>query len=857
MDHAGWSYSGAAAVISALSRSGWRGLLTHPGQLALAVIGVMAGVAVVVGVDLTRVSAMRAMTLSNEAVLGRATHRISSSQGALDETVFLNAREVLRGHADVTPVLEGWVSVESARSAVRVLGVDPLSEASFERVAVDTQQWVNGRTFVNLIAKPGAFFATAQTASSYGWSMGATVPVRVNGRTHGLLLAGWLNSGPGNDDLLLMDVATAQELLQSMGTLSYVDVRLDDPGAAEQLFAPLRGSGLQIRSAGSQLSHALKMTRSFYTNLTALSLLAALVGAFLVFNTMSFLVLQRRSEMGVLRALGVTASELFWRTLLEALAIGLAASLLGLAVGVMLAHALVGLVTQTINDLYYAVTVRQLNLTPWLLFKALIIGVGSSLIAAALPAIRAAKQPPRLTMRATAYAETAVHQSGRYVLGSVLSFGAAVFLLAGPARSVLAGFVGLFALLAGFALLTPLLMRWVLRLLSSARWVGISTRTSLACGLASAGRLSLATSALMVALAAVIGIGLMILSFRASVDTWLQQLLRADVYVSVQGPRSAAARGALDGEFVGRLSRSPGIRAVTTVWSIRIDGTHSGEASSWAVSVYGLTQEAFSGFQILEGDEAGAWDAFNAGAVMISEPLARHKEIAPGDDLSLLTSSGLRSFNVAAVYRDYGSDEGVIAMSRALFAQHWSEPGISGIGLYLADGNGIEEAKAALDDANQRQQVLAVQDSRSIRSQALSVFDRTFAVTQALRALAAVVAMVGVFSALMALQTERAREFGMLRVVGFTKKDMTVMSLTQCVIVGLVAGLLAVPAGLAICVGLIDGINLRSFGWSVDLVWTWGVFAGGVLLALLSAVVAGLVPAIKLGRMPIRSLRRS
>lgn len=840
-------------MISALSRSGWRGLLTHPGQLALAVVGVMAGVAVVVGVDLTRVSAMRAMTLSNEAVLGRATHRISSSQNSLDEQVYFRARSLLRGTADVSAVVEGWVQAEPGAPALRALGVDPLSEASFERVAIAQEQWINGRTFVDLIARPGAFFATRQTAAAYGWQMNGRVEVQINGASQTLLLAGWLDDAPGSHDLLLMDIASAQELFEGFGSISYVDIRLFDPTAAELLLAPLRGEGLQVRAAGSQLSHTLKMTRSFYTNLTALSLLAALVGAFLVFNTMSFLVIQRRREIGVLRALGVTSGEVFRRTQSEALLIGSVASVLGLVAGVALAQGLVGLVTQTINDLYYAVSVRELNVTPWQLAKALLIGVGSSLLAAAVPAHRASKQPPRLTMRATEAGGTVV-KSGSLGFVSAACFASGALLLFGPGKSVMLGFVGLFVVLGGFALLTPVVMRWFLGVLSRARWLGISARTSMACALSSSGRLALAASALMVALAAVVGIGLMILSFRGSVDSWLKQLLRADIYVAVQGPQTPNA--GVDSRLVQSLAESAALRAVTTVWSTRVDGTHRREPVSWNVSVYGLTWEAFSGFQLLQGDLETAWDAFNRGEVMVSEPLARHYQVTSGESITLNTEAGQRALRVAGVYRDYGSDAGVIAMSRDTFARHWREPGIGGIGLYLSDGSSADDARMALAQANHRQLALVVQDSLSIRGQALTVFDRTFAVTQALRALAALVAMVGVFSALMALQTERAREFGMLRAVGFTRSDLTRMSLAQCLVVGLVAGVVAVPAGLAICVGLIDGINLRSFGWSVSLLWTWDIFAGGVLLCVVSALAAGLLPALKLSRTPIQQLRR-
>lgn len=840
-------------MISALSRSGWRGLLTHPGQLVLAVVGVMAGVAVVVGVDLTRVSAMRAMTLSNEAVLGRATHRISSPQNNLDEKSYFRARDLLRGEGAVAAVVEGWVQAAPGAPAVRALGVDPLSEARFERVAIAQEQWVNGRTFVDLIARPGAFFTTRQTAASYGWSMNAAVEVRINGQNRELLLAGWLDDAPGSHDLLLMDIASAQELFESFGHISFVDIRLLEPADAPRLLAPLRREGYTVRPAGSQLSHTLKMTRSFYTNLTALSLLAALVGAFLVFNTMSFLVVQRRREIGVLRALGVTPAEVFRRTQWEALLIGSVASVLGLVAGVALAHGLVNLVTQTINDLYYAVSVRQLNVTTLQLAKALLLGVGCSLLAAAVPAYRASRLPPRLTMRASEPEATGL-SAASLSTASALCLGVGALLLLGPGKSVWLGFAGLFVVLGGFALITPVIMRWFLHRLSRARSLGVSARTSMACALSSSGRLALAASALMVALAAVIGIGLMILSFRGSVDSWLQQLLRADVYVAVQGPQTQQA--AVDSRFVRGLRESAALRAVTTVWSTQVDGVYLGADVSWSVSVYDLTREAFSGFQFLHGDADSAWAAFINGGIIVSEPFARHHVLDRGESVKLKTAAGVRSMPIAAIYQDYGSDAGVIAMNRDTFARHWAEPGVGGIGLYLAEGKSMDDARRVLAGANHRQLALVVQDSRSIREQALTVFDRTFAVTQALRALAALVAMVGVFSALMALQTERAREFGMLRAVGFTRADLTRMSLVQCLVVGLVAGLVAVPAGLAICVGLIDGINLRSFGWSVNLLWTWETFASGVLLCLVSALAAGLIPALKLSRTPIQQLRQ-
>jgi putative ABC transport system permease protein len=246
------------------------------------------------------------------------------------------------------------------------------------------------------------------------------------------------------------------------------------------------------------------------------------------------------------------------------------------------------------------------------------------------------------------------------------------------------------------------------------------------------------------------------------------------------------------------------------------------------------------GPRLLAGDAA----AFFAGeGVLVSEPLSYKRRVRVGDRITLITRAGPRPFPVAGIYRDYGSDAGAILMHRRTYDRHFDDPYISSVALYAAPGvpvsSLVERARAAARPDEQ----LLVRSNRALRQATLEVFDRTFEVTSVLRLLALVVAAFGVMSALMALELERTRELGVLRALGFTGQQVAGLVAIETGLLGLVAGLLAIPVGTALAAVLVFVINRRSFGWTMELELGLAALLLAPLLGLVAGLVGGLYPA--------------
>ena len=218
--------------------------------------------------------------------------------------------------------------------------------------------------------------------------------------------------------------------------------------------------------------------------------------------------------------------------------------------------------------------------------------------------------------------------------------------------------------------------------------------------------------------------------------------------------------------------------------------------------------------------------------------------------LRLRTDRGERAFPVAGVFADYGSDQGVVMVSRRTYEASWDDRGVSSLGLVLVPGADPEAAAAALRVRAGGDQHLLIRSNRALREASLEIFDRTFAITAVLRVLATAVAVIGVLSALMALQLERARELGVLRAQGLTPREVWRLVLAETGLLGGIAGALAVPVGIGLALVLIHVINRRAFGWSIETTLPGDVLLQAVGLAILAALLAGVYPAWRMARTP-------
>lgn len=850
-------------ALAPLRRMAWRRMRHRPLQYVLLICGVAIGVAMMVSVDVANHSAGRAFELSTRAVAGRATHRLMGGPSGLDETLYTALRTSIAG-LPAAPVVEDYVvGRDMGETPLRMVGVDIFAEPPFRGYFPLGADGI-ADAITHLLTHPAGIVMSRSRAIAHGLEPGAAVILTHGGREIPAVIIGLLEpeddlSRQALDGTIFCDIATAQEMLGMQGRLSRIDLIAENPALLDRV-ASMLPPDVTLEPAAARGNALRQMTAAFKLNLTALSLLALMVGMFLIYNSVSFSVVQRRDLFGILRCLGVTGGQLFTLILAEAAVLGLMGALLGLGLGVFLGRFLVVLVTQTINDLYFVLNVQSTAVATITLVKGLVVGAGAAVAASLPPAVEAMRTTPRSNL-----ARSFLESRSRKALPRLTAAGGLLILSGGlllnlPGNYLTAAFGGLFALLFGMALLTPAVTSALMRTLPliAGRLFGILGRMASRGIDRSLSRTSVAIAALMVAVSVIVGVSIMIGSFRGTVSHWLDATFQADVYLSPPSLSAGRVQDALDPEVIELAAGLAGVKKMVTARHVSVMAPEIGRMVEM-ISVDGDVSGGGRRYLFTDGDEKNLWVRLAAGnGIMISESLFHRENMAmPPSPVLLMTESGPRRFPVLAVYYDYASETGTIMIGRYLFRANWNDDRITSMAFFLKEGTNAESTAAVLQERLRGRQSVIVQSSRFLRAAALEIFDRTFTITAALQLLATIVAFIGVLSALMSLQLERSRELGVLRATGMSVGQMWRLTFLETGLMGTTAGLLAMPVGWVLAWILIHVINLRSFGWTMEMILSPGFFIQAFAVALAAALLAGIYPAVRLGKMDIsRAIRQ-
>jgi putative ABC transport system permease protein len=820
-------------------------------QAILMLFGVALGVAVIVAIDLANQSARRSFSLSTEALIGRATHRIEGGPSGLPQEIYRHLKVDL-GYSDLAPVVQGLgVAIDLDSLPVRLLGVDPFAEPPFRDLIPGPS--IEQADFSPFLLDPTSIIISGNLARRYNLHPGDSIRVQVNAKLIAFHILGVIVPPEGDpqeglSDVIVMDIASAQQALDMPARLSRIDVIASEQ-AAQRLREELP-DGVQLEPSDAQRATLDQLAGAFQLNLQALSLLALVVGMFLIYNTTMFSVVQRRQVFGIMRTLGATGRQVAAMILLEAFWVAAAGAALGIALGWLLGKGAVRLTTQTINDLYYVLDVQRTQLTFASILKGAAAGIGAGLLAAIGPAAEAANVAPVVVMRRS-QAERGAQRWVRcaFITGvGLVSLGVlALILIPG---SLTASFIGLFFILLGLALLVPWLTVLFTRLTQPLliHFFGSIGRIAAGAVRRSLSRTSVAVAALMVSLSVAIGVGIMISSFRTTVVEWLGITLRADIYISTPALGGARPAASLPPELKAKIAAVSGVAEVETVRTTQVDSV-VGDVLLLAVDAGRARSEQL--YRFAEGTSEQVWQKVQGGALIVSEPFAyRHNVPVQGGSLILKTDRGEVEFPIVGIYYDYTVDSGTVLMSQDTYRRYWDDEAISSLAVFTAPGDDIQGVADRL-----RQELagtgLQVQLNRTLREQALAIFNRTFMITSALRILAVIVAFIGVFSAFMALMLERRREFATMQALGLTRGGLWRLTFLETGLMGTAAGLFAMPTGLVLAVVLIYVINLRSFGWTINFQAGAGIYISALVTAILAALLAGIYPGWKLQRLSV------
>ena len=633
-------------------------------------------------------------------------------------------------------------------------------------------------------------------------------------------------------DFILTDIGVAERLLNRSGRISRLVVLPDQPGSLPPLseIAP----ELERQSPTSQIDTA-QLTDSFHLNLSAFGLLSFAVGLFIVHGTVGLAFAQRRGMIRTLRALGVSMRRLVWITLAELIMFALIGGILGLVIGHLIAAALLPDVAVTLRGLYGAPVDGQLALRPLWIVSGLAMAIGGTLLASGHVLWRLSRMPLLASPGLQAWGGQTKARRLSALSGLALIIGGMIVFFS--AKGLIAGFVMLAGILTGTALLLPAILSVLLAKFARrakgpvTQWVWADMRAQLP-------GLSLALMALLLALAANIGVGTMVSSFRLTFIGWLDQRLTSELYVTASDNEQAD-------QIIDWLA--PQVDAVLPIRSIEL--AHE----TGPLFLYGvIDDDTYRQNWPLIASNPNVWDSvLNGGAVLINEQLARRENLWPGDSLMLAPRHTLE---IAGVYSDYGNPTGQAIVSMAML--DLIAPGAASrrFGIRLSPDRATEMAQTVRDRFDLPNS--SVVHQAAIKKQSLAIFEKTFVVTSALNVLTLGVAGFAILTSLLTLWTQRLPQIAPVWSLGMTRSRLAQLELLRSILLAALTACLALPLGLILAWILLSVINVQAFGWQLPMHLFPADWIRLFLLTLLAAAVAAALPAWRLRRIPPADLLR-
>jgi len=824
------------------SREKWKSGLT--------IVGIALGVAVFISIRISIHSALDAFRSTVDHVAGKTHLEVTSRAKGFDENLFLPIKNT-EGVLAAAPIVQyvGQCSPPISQPLL-VLGIDVFSDRRFREYRF--RGGAEEENLLDFLLEPRTIAITNTFAEKFGLDLGSRFDLLIGSKEASFTVRGIMEEeGPARalgGNFAILDIAHAQEAFDKVGLLDRIDLLVAPGTSLDVVAAALRKTlppAVVVRRPQTRNNQVENMIGAFRLNLTALSFVSLFVGMFLIYNSMSISVIRRRREIGILRSLGVSERQILALFLTEGAILGLLGAIVGIGIGLVMAKFTLASVSRTVTALYILVKAERLTISPLTLVLGVLISIAVSVVSAAGPAREAARTKPREALSLNNLERKVWVHMGTFLLAGLGTLALAlIFALQKPILGMpVFGFASAFLILVGFSLITPAGTRWLNALFGPVVEGLFKTEGRLASHYVkdSLTRTAITIAALMTALAMLISISIMILSFRKTVAIWVDQAITADIILT---PASAAISGwdaFVPPEVVAHARDHAHVEEMDTIRVSEMD--YGGRVILlWAA----LTRVLFhqNKLRFVRGDEAEIVERVTQGGeVIVSETFSMRFGLKEGQELLMQTPQGPRQLRIAGVFYDYTTENGMFIIDLALYRKIWKDFRINRVTLYLSDPARLEEVrKDMVGHLSGKYQILAV-SNRELRDKILRIFDQTFAIAHALKVIAFVVAILGIINSMLALVVERNRDIGILRAIGTFKEQIRKMTLVEAQLMGLVGFVLGALSGVLLSMILIYVINKQSFGWTIQFFPVPSVFIQSLVLVVVASFLAGLLPA--------------
>ena len=794
---------------------------------ALSVLAIALGVALGYAVQLITGATVNELSLGVQLLSGDADLQVRGPRGGFDEAIYPELAR-LPEVAVASPVVEVDAKLADRSEVLKIIGIDVFRAGAVQPgLIADAGDRLNHLRSDTLFLSPAA-------RHSLGVDPGDTLNFQVALRSVPLRVAG-LVTADTQQTFAVMDIAAAQASFDRLGRVTRVDLRLRpgvDIDAVRERLGALLPAGIAVQRPESTVAASESMSRSYRVNLNVLALVALFTGGLLVFSTQALAVVRRRSQLALLRVLGVTRSQLATLLVVEGAIVGIVGSGLGLAGGFVLAQIAVRTVGADLGAGYFRGVAPTLALAPIALGLFFCLGVSTAMLASLVPALEAARAPPAVALKPgddeRAFARLRPTWPGFVAIGA----GAAAALLPPVAGLPLFGYLAIVLLVIGTLMLMPRISVILLALLPLPR--GAPARLALLQLRGAPGQVAVSLAAIVAAVSLMVSMAIMVASFRISLDAWLERVLPADAYVRASAGGDTAYMTADDQERVATL---PGVRRAEFVrdQQLLLDASRPRIVLvARTIDIANLSRQlqlVRGPMTVAPGAPAPAW---------VNEAMVDLYGFEPGSVVELPIAGKPAAFTIAGVWRDYARPQGAVVIERARYVALTGDRTATSGALWLAPDANLEQLSRAIVRDVPGGASLEITAPGEIRDFSLKVFDRTFAVTYALELAAVVIGLFGLSSSFGALVLSRRREFGMLRHLGMTRRQIGSMLAAEGVTItgiGLCAGF---ALGWLISLVLIHVVNRQSFHWGMELTVPWLPLAGAALMVLVLSTFTAL-----------------
>ena len=815
----------------------------HRLEAVLCLVGVALGVAVTVAVDAAVTACVQSFGGAVDALAERSTHSVFADAGTVtdEQYIALLKRDL---PCPLSPIIDRRILV--GEHEARLIGVDVFAERRM-RTFTQVQSNLSDGAFRRFMTEPGAVVLVKPLADALHAAVGAPLRLTVGtGRADAHVVGIVTPAGVGAselDDVVLADLATAQELTGSVGQLDRIDTALDTDAQADALAAALP-KGLVLRSTSQQKAALGQLIGAYRMNLNALSLMASFVAVFIVYNSMLISVQQRATSLGILRCLGSSRPQLGGLYAAEAIGYAALGGVLGVVGGWGLAHVLVGYVATTISDMYATIRPTGVPLDAAMWAKGLGVALGSCVVGAFVPLLRASRTPPVNAFRGGDRQRAGGRASLLLAGGGAALLALAYVAYLVPGGSPVAGFVMALLVAMGFALACPGVTRVGCAVVAAvARPTQFVPLQMAAAGVGrSLGITGVAVAATMLAMGMNIGIRTMVASFRTSLDGWMDRRFAADVFVGPELTVNHRADATLDPAVEAWVRRQPEVRYAIDYRAV--DVPIGGKPTMLTGT------DVADVLRTLPMKTGGTGPFGPLRDALVSEPLAGRLHVATGGTVTVDSPTGPHAFHVYGIFYDFGTERGQLMVERSTYAADWRDDAVNAVHVKLAPG--VDRRAVARRWAAYLHPLypVVVDSFEYVKHEAMTVFDRTFRVTVVLTWLSGGVAFCGLAGSLLSLALARRRDYSLLAAVGMSGRQLAAWVLAQGLLIAWASAAVAPLAGTLLAYVLAYVIQYRSFGWSIPTAPHPRFWAENFALATAAAACAAVYPIVRLRSIP-------